>query len=93
VTVKAKIETIGVGSNAEKYTVSVNFPEFPAPGDTTQILVFEATLEDYQSWTPPDGIAKTPSNYIEYEFIRPAHTKLQSIHSTLKPLVRKEYDW
>ena len=92
-TVKAKIETIGIGSNAETYLVSVNFPEFPAPGGTTQILIFEATLDDYQNWTPPDGVTKNPSNYVEYEFIRPAYQKLNTIHGTLKPLIGKEYDW
>ncbi len=50
-------------------------------------------MEDYQNWTPPDGIDKTSSNYVEYEFIRPAYAKLENIHSALKPLVGKEFDW
>jgi len=71
----------------------VNFPEFPAPGGTTQTIVFETTLDDYQNWTPPNGVNKTPSNYVEYMFIRPAYDKLANIHSALKPLVGREYDW
>lgn len=90
---KAKIEYIRVGSDAKTYTVSVNFPEFPAPGGTTQTLVFESSLEEYQAWTPPSGVDKNPSNYVEYEFIRPAYAKLENIHSILKPLVGREYDW
>lgn len=91
--VKAKIESIGVGANAETYLISVNFPEFPAPGGTTQTLVFEMTEDDYKNWTPPDGVDKTPKNFLEHNFIRPAYDKLKNIHEHFKPLIDKEFDW
>lgn len=91
--VKAKITYIRVGLNASTYSVSVDFPEFPAPGGTTQTLVFDVTQEDYQAWTPPDGVDKNPSNFLEYEYIRPAYDKIKAIHQHFKPLKNREFDW
>ncbi len=91
--IKARIDSIRPGGGGDTYSISVNFPEFPASGGTTQLLVFEAVVSDYQAWTPPPEVDKTPSNYVEYEFIRPAYSKLENIHSVLKPLVGKEFDW
>ncbi len=91
--VKAKIEAIRPGEDGKTYSISVNFPEFAAAAGMTQLLVFEAVVSDYQAWTPPPEVDKTPSNYVEYDFIRPAYAKLENIQSTLKPLVGKEFDW
>lgn len=91
--VKAKIEHIGVGSKAEIYVISVNFPEFSASGGTTQNLIFETTQEEYQNWTPPNGVTKNPKTFLEHKYVRPAYDKLKNIHQHFKPLKNAEFDW
>ena len=90
---KARIKSIRPSADAKAYTILAEFPEFPAAGGTVQALTFTATLDCYQAWIAPDGVPKTPSNYIEYTYLRPAYSKLQSIHGSLKPLVGQEFDW
>ena len=90
---KAKILSIRPSVDAQAYTILAEFPDFPAAAGSVQALTFTATLEEYQAWTSPAGVPKTPGTYIEYTYLRPAYSKLQSIHGSLKPLVGQEFDW
>ena len=92
-TTKAKIETVRMNPTDSSFTIQVTFPEFTGPAGDHVAMDFETSLEEYQSWMCPDGVEKTPSNYVEYRFIRPTYNKLLVVHGAIAELGGKEYDW
>lgn len=92
-TVKAKIETVRVEQDGERFTLQVSFPGFKGPAGDPVAMTFETTLGEYQGWVPPGGVAKTPESYVEYKYVRPTYAKLQAIHAAIDRLEGKEYDW
>ena len=92
-TVKAKIETIRIMEDGVTFTLLISFPEFKGPGGDPVAMGFKTSLQEYQDWTCPTGIPKTPENYVEYKYVRPAHDKLTAIHAAIAELGGKEYDW
>jgi len=92
VTVKTKIETIRMIGGGETFQLQVSFPMFKGPGGDAITCSFETSLQEYQAWVPPDGVAKSPETYVKYRYVRPAYAKLQAIHVALGKLEGKEYD-
>ncbi len=75
------------------FTLLVSFPEFKGPAGDSVAMTFETTLQEYQDWIEPDGVIKSPETYIEYKYVRPAHTKLAGLHEAIDNLEDKEFDW
>ena len=92
-TVKARIETIRVSNTGEAFSIQVVFPAFTGPSGDALSYTFETTIQEYQDWQPPSGVTKTPSSFIEYKYVRPAYTRLVTIHGVLMNLADKEFDW
>ena len=92
-TTKARIETVRMNPMDSSFTIQVTFPGFTGPAGDYIAMDFVTTLEEYQSWMCPDGVEKTPCNYVEYRFIRPTYNKLVTVHGAIAELEGKEYDW
>ena len=90
---KAKIETIRIMEDGATFMVQVSFPEFTGPAGDSVNHTFETTLQEYQDWVCPDGVHKTPENYIEYKYVLAAYLKLEAIYNAISSLNGKEFDW
>ena len=101
--VKARIRSVEPREKEDgslSFVVTVDFPEFPAPGESGGAgsrppvkVWFELKVADYTAWTPTPPITKTPRNFLEYVYIRPTYATLESVYKAMKPLIGLELDW
>ena len=80
-------------NEGEIFDIQVSYPEFKGPADDSVSCTFETSLAEYQAWEAPEGVIKSPLTYIEYEYVRPTYAKLKTLHTAIKNLTGKEFDW